>query len=158
MGTRRAISAPSFSLSWSNGAEGQFSIKGQSSLDEQSNLFIESLRPVVVSILRNETSPADHRATTKKYFFAARVHMEQYKNECERERVDATRVLAWKGESACEDGKRVRSVRVRERERVEFNNKGQSPERYIAGRRRQYFIIRTKSATATGRISNNLLL
>lgn len=85
MGTCRAISAPSFSLSWSNGAEGQFSIKGQSSLDEQSNLFIESLRPVVVSIPRNETSPADHRATTKKYFFAARVHMEQYKNECERE-------------------------------------------------------------------------
>lgn len=43
--------------------------------------------------------------------------MEQYKNECERERVDATRVLAWKGESACEDGKHVRSVRACERER-----------------------------------------
>lgn len=160
MGTRCAISAPSFSLSWSNGAEGQFSIKGQSSLDEQSNLFIESLRPVVVSIPRNETSPADHRTTTKKYFFAARVHTEQYKNEWER--VDTIRVFAWKGEKERVWRWKAWSERVyvcmRERKKVEFNNKGQSPERYIAGRRRQYFIIRTKSTTATGRISNNLLL
>lgn len=83
--------------------------------------------------------------------------MEQYKNECEREstllgylrgRERARVKMESVSERACE----------RERERVEFNNKGQSPERYIAGRRRQYFIIRTKSATATGRISNNLLL
>lgn len=57
-----------------------FSIKGQSSLDEQSNLFIESSRPVV-SILRTKRQrPIIEQR--REYFFAARVHMEQYKSEC----------------------------------------------------------------------------
>lgn len=58
-----------------------FSIKGQSSLDEQSNLFIES-SPARRFPPSNETSAADHRTTTRIYFFAARVHMEQYESSC----------------------------------------------------------------------------
>ena len=58
-----------------------FSIKGQSSLDEQSNLFIES-SPARRFPPSNETSAADHRTTTRIYFSAARVHMEQYESSC----------------------------------------------------------------------------